>query len=273
MRHVYAFIDVQCAIHGGEAENCACARLPAACVVGVFKAVTQFELGVLAVAPPATKSGAAGEVAGVDVEARNGAGAAGEVLIIAPQGKVAVDFGEVVVDVADAVAQVKADDNALFVGNLRQALQVKKLGTAIENGGQERHCHILRHGGEDVLLCEGLAVAAVDDLHHLLGVKAAAFHKTGNCVAVGGEVQLVNEDFVACSCGLIESGDALVDVQGGIGADGDLFGFCVNEAGQFCADHIVVEEIVGGCPRPDVDAVGFPILQSTQYGLFRVLRA
>ena len=159
------------------------------------------------------------------------------------------------------------------MGNLRQALQVKELGTAIEDGGQERHCHILRHGGEDVLLAEGLAIAAVDDLHRFLGVETAAFDETGNGVAVGGEVQLVNEDLVACALRFIEGGDALVDIQGGVGADGDLLGAGVNEAGQFCADDIVVEEIVGRCPRPDVDAVGFPVLQSTQYGLFRVLRA
>ena len=44
------------------------------------------------------------KVAAVDVKARRGAGAAGEILIVAPQGEVAVNGGKIVIDAANAEA-------------------------------------------------------------------------------------------------------------------------------------------------------------------------
>ena len=52
----------------------------------MFKVITQFKLSILAVAPPASKTGVAAKVAAVDVQSRNGTGATGEILVIAPEG-------------------------------------------------------------------------------------------------------------------------------------------------------------------------------------------
>ena len=138
------------------------------------------------------------------------------------------------------MAQVKADHDAAGVRLTAQPLHVQQLGAAVEHRGKQNQGHVRSHGRDDIVLIDRLAVPTGHGHQGVGGIEAPQPDLTDHGIAVGGEVQLVHQDLIAIFCRLPEGGDALVHIQRGAGADGDLLRAGADQPGQLFTDAVVV---------------------------------
>jgi len=175
-----------------------------------------------------------------------------------------------VIHIPDAVAQIEADNNAAPVRRGCEALHIQQLSAAVQHAGQQRHGYIRRHGGDKVVLGDKFAVPAFNRFENIGGVHAPGLYLACQRVSVRGKIQVVHQYAEALFVGMPEGGAALVHVQCCVGADRDLLRLRPDEPGELCAHGIVIEEIIGLRPGPQVDAQRLPVAHCALHRQLRV---
>ncbi|KAF5057338.1 hypothetical protein DSECCO2_358020 [anaerobic digester metagenome] len=117
---------------------------------------------------------------------------------------------------------------------------------------------------------ECLAVPAGHDLDRIRRIQAMKPDLAVHRVFVRREVQVIQQDPKPFRRGVIERSQSLVDVDGSVGTDGHLTALRADERSHETGQPVLIQEVIGLRMRPDIDAVGFPVIQSLEQCFFRV---
>ena len=123
---------------------------------------------------------------------------------------------------AYGMAKVKAYDYAPGMGFFGKILHIQQLCAAIKHRRKQYHRHILRHGGNHIRFFYHTPVTALYNLYRILRVITFQPHLTCDGIAVGWEIQLINEYLIPFTGGVVEGSHALMNVYGGICAYRDF---------------------------------------------------